>query len=500
MGEEFMPKVIDKIPEVYVPMSEHQYWTYSGIRVEERKSEFKKTKKKTEEERKLNIFKKKDSYRAISRMCCSFTFPNDIPRPRFKDIELEEEDELEKSNETKEVKNKKRIIINKKKVEIYQQQKRSALRELSDKKGYYLCKGTVDVPGMLYKLSPKYVKVLENLEKNPGLSFIYSEYRNLEGIAVFSLVLEANGYAKFDVKKNDDNKWVLDINEDDMDKPKYIVWGGKKDKAKDDLLLKIFNNDFTYLDKVSEPLQEYLDTRDNLRGGVAKIFMTTQTGAEGITLQNVRQVHILEPYWNYGRLEQIKGRAVRACSHNTLPKNERDVSIFIYLSTFTKKQRKNAGDNGLTTDEYLYDISNKKKKVIDELFQILKDSALDCRIHKKDNMTAKQPIDCFKTDKDYYKDGYVYMPNLNTDIKDEGRTKRQKKKIVKTQEKLKKLPINVKGIDDKYLINTTTKDIFLQVLKSGKVIKGRKVGVFNTETKKPRFLKWYTQKIREARK
>ena len=68
-----------------------------------------------------------------------------------------------------------------------------------------------------------------------------------------------------------------------------------------------------------------------------------------------------------------------------------------------------------------------------------------------------------------------------------------------TEEKLKKFPLNIKGLDDKYLIDTTTKEIFLQVLKSGRIMKGKKIGVFNTQTKKPRFLKWYTQKIKEAR-
>ena len=42
-----------------------------------------------------------------------------------------------------------------------------------------------------------------------------------------------------------------------------------------------------------------------------KILLTTKTGAEGIDLKNVRQVHIVEPYWNPVRLKQVKGRAIR---------------------------------------------------------------------------------------------------------------------------------------------------------------------------------------------
>ena len=36
----------------------------------------------------------------------------------------------------------------------------------------------------------------------------------------------------------------------------------------------------------------------NLRGSIVKIIMITQSGSEGISLKNVRQVHITEPYWN----------------------------------------------------------------------------------------------------------------------------------------------------------------------------------------------------------
>ena len=36
--------------------------------------------------------------------------------------------------------------------------------------------------------------------------------------------------------------------------------------------------------------------KNNLRGDIIKILLTTKTGAEGIDLKNVRQVHIVEPF------------------------------------------------------------------------------------------------------------------------------------------------------------------------------------------------------------
>ena len=57
-------------------------------------------------------------------------------------------------------------------------------------------------------------------------------------------------------------------------------------------------------------------------------------GAEGISLTGVRQVHILEPYWNFVRIEQVFGRAIRIESHKDLPPSERNVEQYLYLSSF----------------------------------------------------------------------------------------------------------------------------------------------------------------------
>ena len=58
---------------------------------------------------------------------------------------------------------------------------------------------------------------------------------------------------------------------------------------------------------------------NNNRGEIIKIFMITSSGAEGISLKNVRYVHIMEPYWNFIRIDQVFGRAIRMKSHMDLP-------------------------------------------------------------------------------------------------------------------------------------------------------------------------------------
>ena len=66
--------------------------------------------------------------------------------------------------------------------------------------------------------------------------------------------------------------------------------------------------------------------------------MITASGAEGISLKNVRFVHILEPYWHPVRIEQVIGRARRICSHQELPASLQTVEVFLYLMIFSKEQ------------------------------------------------------------------------------------------------------------------------------------------------------------------
>lgn len=103
--------------------------------------------------------------------------------------------------------------------------------------------------------------------------------------------------------------------------PRYIVYSGEETKRMRQTLINVFNMRLSNLPpKIAEVLRAspLADTK-NLRGEVCRVFMITGAGAEGLSLRNVRTVHILEPYWNKVRTDQVKGRAVRICSHADLP-------------------------------------------------------------------------------------------------------------------------------------------------------------------------------------
>jgi hypothetical protein len=205
---------------------------------------------------------------------------------------------------------------------------------------------------------------------------------------------------------------------------------------------------------------------NNHHGEICRVFCITSAGAEGLSLKNVRAVHIMEPYWNDVRLRQVKGRAIRIGSHLELPEDQRNVSIYTYVSVFGEeaqlakdgpykidetirnrdgldlKEAKaaelpipdRASRYVMTSDERLYVISERKKKVLNEMETMLKSVAVDCQLNQAENLDdgSYQCLDLSKITGDF-----LYDPNLQADIaKFESGLKEQKRLII---------PISYKG-------------------------------------------------------
>jgi len=218
---------------------------------------------------------------------------------------------------------------------------------------------------------------------------VYSQFREVEGLQILSLALNENEYSEFKIKKNQNNEWIVDIHDHDKAKKKYIIYDSS-DEEKTSLLLNIFNSNFQSLPwSLKESLQEAHNSLDNRHGEIIKMIMVSQSGAEGISLRNVRQVHVMEPYWNEIRIQQVIGRAVRLDSHIDLPENERKVDAFIYIMTLTEDQKKrNKVDDGLTADEMVNIVAKKKSAIIDGFISSLKKASIDCFIHGQDSCFA----------------------------------------------------------------------------------------------------------------
>jgi hypothetical protein len=141
---------------------------------------------------------------------------------------------------------------------------------------------------------------------------------------------------------------------------------------------------------------ETFNSINNKNGDLIKAIIGSPTMKEGCTLLRTREVHILDPYWNRSRTDQIIGRAVRFCSHTSLPTLEQRVDVYHYLAVspemtiqqnVVKRSDKQPEMNviDLSVDAHIVNISNHKQRAINAYEQILKDIAIDCELFANSN-------------------------------------------------------------------------------------------------------------------
>jgi len=498
--EGLMPKYDKKTDFVVIkiPMSPHQFTKYEEARKAERKVEksnaMKRGKKKGDD-----LFQEESStYRIFSRLFCNFVFPYPVinrPMPSGDenlenaitnenndedDIDLTtDEDKLANANgkydadeiygtegaptegasaEQEEGASAPAVKLSKKeKTALYDKAVSLALQKLDKNKDKYL------TPEALQIYSPKFLNILENIkdESHVGLHLVYSQFRTLEGIGILKLILEANGFTQFKLVKEGD-KWKIGIAEEDKDKPTFALYTGTESTEEKEIVRNIFNGNWKLVSpEISSVLQA--KANNNMYGEIIKVFMITASGAEGISLENVRYVHITEPYWHPVRTEQVIGRARRICSHQNLPEELRTITVFMYLMTLSEEQKKSNDavelrikdkskrDNStpITTDEALYEIATIKEEVSAQLLLSVKESSIDCAIHSK--FGAKEKLQCFSfgpTDSDKF----AFTPSI---ADEEADTVAEKNKGVAT---LKGKPVTLEGT--KYFFNEENNFIY----------------------------------------
>ena len=332
-------------------------------------------------------------------------------------------------------------------------------------------------PTSLQIYSPKFLHILENIKdpKYLGLHLVYSQFRTLEGIGIFSLVLEKNGFTRFKIKKNSSNGWEIDIAPENQGKPTYALYTGTESDEEKKIIKDIYNGDWDNIDtSISNNLRKI--AHNNNMGEIIKVFMITSSGSEGINLRNTRYVHIMEPYWHPVRTEQVIGRARRICSHTKLPLALQTVEVFIYLMKLTKKQidsdielkRKDLSKTEpkvpVTSDQLLYEISEIKANLSKQLTDAIKESSFDCFIYSNGNcVNFGDP----KSDKFSYVPDYEKQQNDTTAVTNK-----------KTDEWTGK-PITIAGVD--YVYRRMARDV-LNIYDKESYLKGNPVLIGTYET------------------
>ena len=232
--------------------------------------------------------------------------------------------------------------------------------------------------------------------------------------------MEQNDYVQFKIKKDAGDKWFIDIKEEDRGKPTFALYTGTEDPDEKEIIRNIYNGNWGSIPlELSKALREIAS--NNNYGEIIKVFMITASGAEGISLTNTRFVHLMEPYWHPVRLEQVIGRARRICSHNSLPEKDRTVKVFLYLMTLSEKILEDASielkiqDKNLTSDEYLFNVSNSKLETNQLLLKAIKETSIDCGVHNRSN--NNENLTCFSfSSNDPNK--YSFLPSISEEQSD----------------------------------------------------------------------------------
>ena len=504
--EGLMPRYAKENPMdfqvIKIPMSDFQFTIYEEARVQERNQEKRNAKKKNVKQKPTdNLYEQTTStYRIFSRAFCNFVFPKPAitrPMPDRKnapgeEINLSEAIATEGINEdvldavsAEEKKNRDEAFgENDDEDDVagapaaaaaaepsvaYKDRIQLALKRLADDKDKYL------TPEALATYSPKFLHILENVQDaaHVGIHLIYSQFRAIEGVGVLKLILEANGYTQFKIKKVGET-WELNIADEDIAKPKFALYTGTESTEEKEIVRNVLNSAWKY---VPESIQKSIKkiAANNNMGEIIKVFMITSSGAEGISLKSVRYVHITEPYWHPVRIEQVIGRARRICSHQSLPEELRTVTVFLYLMTLSAAQLKSDDTIALrvhdksrkddltpvTTDETLYEIATIKEEISQNILRAVKEVSIDCALHVKSN--EKEKLQCFTFGSNDASKA-AYGPSINDQASDEMVEKN--KKAVTWQAK----ELEYEGI--MYALNKTTNEIYdFDSYKNGNPIK-----------------------------
>jgi hypothetical protein len=417
-----------------IPMSDAMFGNYLSVRFNEIRMDAR---------RKLNPMKAEDSemktFRVNSRLACDYAIP---PELKSSDKEAVTEDDAPSKDD------------------ILAKIKSSPERYLTE--------------AALANYSPKMLKMLQNIRATMGdgdtwnTQLVYSNFRNLEGLGVFSAILNANGWQEYKLAK-EAGQWIEDPAMDPA-KPAYGFFTGNEDMEQREYMRQIFNAQ--YSDNFPASLKQSVESAPKKK---MVLFMITAAGAEGITLANVRHVHIMEPHWNPARHDQVVGRAIRLCSHAKLPLAERTVRVSFYLSVFTESQAKSTeGANNvvlvrrndlatkryegdptevfMTTDEYLYEKTYEKDVTNKRISVLLKQAAVDCEVHRKLHSRETPVISCMRFDSTAEGEDLAFKPDIKTEDLDETYLRNMQRR----KRRLQRVAIKTMV----FLIDPDTKEVF----------------------------------------
>jgi superfamily II DNA or RNA helicase len=211
----------------------------------------------------------------------------------------------------------------------------------------------------------KIARVCQFVQKAEGIVIIYSQFV-WSGVVPMAIALEHLGFRRYGARGLLERPRLVDdpVRYPGIPFPSYCVLSSDPSIMGD-------TNIKTLVQQVNT---------DNAHGEKIKVIVITPVAGEGLNFKNIREVHILDPWYHLNRLDQVIGRAIRNCSHIGLPVPERNVTVFLH-----------AGVGGPTSpDLHAYEIAAGKAAKMKIVEEFIRDNAMDCALMRHLNHVPRE--------------------------------------------------------------------------------------------------------------
>jgi superfamily II DNA or RNA helicase len=126
-------------------------------------------------------------------------------------------------------------------------------------------------------------------------------------------------------------------------------------------------------DEVGRALLKFYSSARNMNGAFCNVLIGSKILAEGITLNNIQEIHVSTPHWNYSELAQAIARGIRLNVHNDLIAAGQTPVVRVYHHVAIPL-------TGQSLDLKRYELSELKDISIKQVERLVKEAAFDCAL------------------------------------------------------------------------------------------------------------------------
>ncbi len=216
-------------------------------------------------------------------------------------------------------------------------------------------------PDRIANYAAKIKSIVDYVLSSEGVIYVYSSFV-YSGILPLAIALEHVGYRKYG-----GNNVLADATTAAKKRGgAYVILSANKEFSP--------NNDAEIAASKSP---------QNVNGDVIKVIIASNVASEGVDFKYIREVHIMEPWYNYNKMEQIIGRAIRQYSHEALPPEKRNVTIYQHANLLPDKE---------TIDLYAYRLAETKDALMSQVEEVIKSNAIDCLLTTPSKPASKEKV------------------------------------------------------------------------------------------------------------